>query len=230
MSNNQLHLPDRMSRSALLLVRLRTRLLEKCTQHVPKSLSSGLLHTSTSRQLHTTPSVFVSGAQRKQFAEELQQKLKKDDLLGSGKGKLDFEKVLVETGGERERRKRDYPDNSRDNLEEQVEQTESSGVETTSEQHEVISEVELSPELDSNNFDIGNHFDAEVVRDMPEFASEDLPEESSENVPVNIMGDLESLFSDITPPEPVVSEQVCFLFYNALSNFLYSLILLIAVS
>ena len=203
-----------MSRSALLLVRLRTRLLEKCTQHVPTSLSSGLLHTSTSRQLHTTPSVFVTGPQRKQFAEELQKKLKKDDLMGSGKGKLEFDKVLVETDGEREKRKREYSDRSRDHLEEQAEQAQSSGVETTSEQHEVVPEVDLSLESDSDNTDIGNPFEAEAVRDMPELASEDPPVESSENVPVNIMGDLESLFSDITPPEPVVSEQVCFLSYH----------------
>ncbi|KAL5255630.1 hypothetical protein ACHWQZ_G011011 [Mnemiopsis leidyi] len=198
-----------MSRAALLLLRLRTRLLQKCTQHSPTSLNSGYIHSSTlqyTRQLHTTPSVFVTGSQRKQFAEELQQKLKKDELQGSGRGRLDFDKVVVETGGGRGRRGREYQDRGRDHsqLKGQAEVKQSCRAETSTEPDVAVSE--LDPGLSESDFD-GNKFETEVVSDTTEQASEVCLEGGPESVPVNIIGDLDSLFSDVTKPEPVVSEQ-----------------------
>lgn len=204
-----------MSRTALLLLRLRTRLLEKCTQHSPTSLNSGYIHSSTlqcTRQLHTTPSVFVTGSQRKQFAEELQQKLKKDELQGSGRGRLDFDKVVVETGGGRGRRGKEHQDRGRDHsqLKGQAEVKQSCKAETPTEPDVAVPELDLGlSESDFDQTDDGNKFETEVVRDATEQASEVCLEGGPESVPVNIIGDLDSLFLDVTQPEPVVSEQVC---------------------
>ncbi|XP_063674140.1 uncharacterized protein LOC134811295 [Bolinopsis microptera] len=164
-----------MSRITLLL-RLRARLVERCVHHTSST-------SLTSRLLHTTPAVFkVSGPQRKRFAEELQQQMKRDELLGSGKGKLDFDKVPME---EQDMRSRD---------------------EGTVEEEEQSQPLELSAlvELDLSESDL-SHSESEAQIHSESAVSS--VEEHSDGVPVNIMGDLESLFSDVAPPEPVVPEQ-----------------------
>ena len=160
-----------------------------------------------SRLLHTTPAVFkVSGTQRKRFAEELQQQMKRDELLGSGKGKLDFDKVPME---EQDVRSRDQGPVE----EEQGVRSRDKGA--VDEEEDLSEPLELSAlaELDLSESDLSHseseaqaHTDSEA---QAHTESADISVEAhSDGVPVNIMGDLESLFSDVATPEPVVPEQV----------------------
>ena len=128
--------------------------------------------------------------------------MKRDELLGSGKGKLDFDKVPMEEQDVR----------SRDEGPAEEEQGVRSRDEGAVEEEEELSEpLELSAlaELDLSESDLSHsESESQAHTESDQSHSESEVQAHTDGVPVNIMGDLESLFSDIATPEPVVPEQV----------------------
>ena len=186
-----------------LLLRLRARLLSRCTQWTPylEVRESTLL---PNRALHTTAvSLKVSGEQRKRFAEELQKQLSKDKLQGTGRGKIQFDRELLEDSESSIKPARSEPQLS--GLKPQSDEHPSVTMETVHDhdapqQHVSEQPTEWSREQDTREQD---------TRDQ------------QDNIPSNVVGDLESLFSVASPPDPVIDEQVCEA-HGLLQSFSYS--------
>ena len=156
----------------------------------------------------------MSGSQRQQFTEELQKQLNKDDLQGSGRGRLDFDKVPMEQQDRSTGRRRNK---SRDVLGRAESQSRFSSSEGEIQPHFSSSQSDIEIEPENSQGEIQSEFgensavsDSLDEEDVILFADVSSGQDSAadEKVPANIMGDLESLFAEISPPEPVVPEQV----------------------
>jgi hypothetical protein len=152
----------------------------------------------------------VTGSQRAKFAEELQQQLQKDDLLGSGRGKLDFDKSPLEKQDKKAmRRKTELRDTGQpEKLGDRIANPNSTElIDRKQDQSEFRSHINTAdPEYRSKTRSDGSR--AEDASNTDKSCVEYMAREEIDHVPENIMGDLESLFTGISPPEPVVAEQV----------------------